>query len=225
LQGSHVAKPSTLTALQLSAGVQLANPKTIIRASHAMLVRPWAFNDTAFKVNFLTTIAPTFMNRIFTTAAILIAGLLIGAALLWKSESIAPNSTFVMLDGSTQQTSDLKGQVTLVNFWATSCVTCVAEMPEMVNTFEKFKGQGFRTLAVSMQYDPPSYVVNFVQSRKLPFDVAIDNTGAIAKAWGDVQLTPTSYLVDKKGRIVKRYVGTPDFAQLNALIAQLLLEA
>lgn len=190
-----------------------------------MLARPWAFNDTAFKVNFLTTIAPTFMNRIFTTAAILIAGLLIGAALFWKSESIAPNSTFVMLDGSTQQTSDLKGQVTLVNFWATSCVTCVAEMPEMVNTFEKFKGQGFRTLAVSMQYDPPSYVVNFVQSRKLPFDVAIDNTGAIAKAWGDVQLTPTSYLVDKKGRIVKRYVGTPDFAQLNALIAQLLLEA
>jgi peroxiredoxin len=97
-------------------------------------------------------------------------------------------------------------------------------MPEMVNTFEKFKGQGFRTLAVSMQYDPPSYVVNFVQSRKLPFDFAIDNTGAIAKAWGDVQLTPTSYLVDKKGRIVKRYVGTPDFAQLDALIAQLLKE-
>jgi peroxiredoxin len=75
-----------------------------------------------------------------------------------------------------------------------------------------------------MQYDPPSYVVNFVQSRKLPFDVAIDNSGAIAKAWGDVQLTPTSYLVDKKGRIVKRYVGAPDFAQLDALIAQLLKE-
>jgi len=165
------------------------------------------------------------MKRNFTIAAILTAGLLIGAALLWKSESIAPSSTFVMLDGRTQHTSDLKGQVTLVNFWATSCVTCVAEMPEMVNTFEKFKGQGFRTLAVSMQYDPPSYVVNFVQSRKLPFDVAIDNTGAIAKAWGDVQLTPTSYLVDKKGHIVKRYVGAPDFAQLNALIAQLLKEA
>ena len=164
------------------------------------------------------------MKRNFTIAAILTAGLLISAALLWKSESIAPNSTFVMLDGSTQHTADLKGQVVLVNFWATSCVTCVAEMPEMVNTCEKFKGQGFRTLAVSMQYDPPSYVVNFVQSRKLPFDVAIDNTGAIAKAWGDVQLTPTSYLVDKKGRIVKRYVGTPDFAQLDALIAQLLKE-
>ena len=47
-------------------------------------------------------------------------------------------------------------------------------------------------MAVAMSYDPPSYVVRFAQTRKLPFQVAIDNTGAIAKAWGDVQLTPTS---------------------------------
>jgi peroxiredoxin len=211
-------------ALQFRAGVQPAKPRTIISPNNPKRYRPLAFIDNAFALNFFISKAPTFMKRNFTIAAILTAGLLIGAALLWKSESIAPSSTFVMLDGSTQHTADLKGQVVLVNFWATSCVTCVAEMPEMVNTFEKFKGQGFRTLAVSMQYDPPSYVVNFVQSRKLPFDVAIDNTGAIAKAWGDVQLTPTSYLVDKKGRIVKRYVGAPDFAQLDALIAQLLKE-
>jgi protein-disulfide isomerase len=56
----------------------------------------------------------------------------------------------------------------------------------------------------------------------LPFKVAIDNTGAIAKAWGDVQLTPTTYLLDKKGAIVKRYVGEPNFAELNALIEKLL---
>jgi len=59
----------------------------------------------------------------------------------------------------------------------------------------------------------------------LPFAVAIDNTGANAKAWGDVGITPTSYLVDKRGQIVKRYVGAPEMAELHKLIEKLLAEA
>ncbi len=137
---------------------------------------------------------------------------------------IAPNSTFVLLDGSKQTTADMKGKVTLVNFWATSCVTCVAEMPKITSTYNKYKTQGYDTLAVAMSYDPPSYVVNYSQSRQLPFKVAIDNTGAVAKAWGNVQLTPTTYLVNKRGEIVKQYVGEPDFAALHQLIEKLLAE-
>lgn len=136
----------------------------------------------------------------------------------------APDSTFVLLDGSKQTTADLKGKVTLVNFWATSCVTCVAEMPQVISTYNKYQGKGYETVAVAMSYDPPSYVVNFSQTRQLPFKVAIDNTGAVAKAWGDVQLTPTSYLVNKRGEIVKQYVGAPDFAALHQLIEKLLAE-
>ena len=137
----------------------------------------------------------------------------------------APASTFVLLDGSKKSTDDLKGKVTLVNFWATSCTTCVAEMPQVMATYEKYRAQGYDTLAVAMSYDPPAYVVNFAETRKLPFKVAIDNTGAVAKAWGDVQLTPTTYLVNKRGEIVKRYVGEPDFAELHKLIEKLLAEA
>ena len=137
----------------------------------------------------------------------------------------APESTFVLLDGARQSTADLKGKVTLVNFWATSCTTCVAEMPQIVATYNQYKGKGYDTLAVAMSYDPPAYVVNYAETRKLPFKVAIDNTGAVAKAWGDVQLTPTSYLLNKKGEIVKRYVGQPDFAELHQLIEKLLAEA
>jgi peroxiredoxin len=136
----------------------------------------------------------------------------------------APDSTFVLLDGSKKTTADLKGKVTLVNFWATSCVTCVAEMPKVISTYNKYQSQGYDTLAVAMSYDPPSYVVNYAETRKLPFKVAIDNTGAVAKAWGDVQLTPTTYLVNKRGEIVKQYVGEPDFAALHQLIEKLLAE-
>src|SRR3982751_2052165 len=71
----------------------------------------------------------------------------------------APESTFVLLDGSKKTTADLKGKVTLVNFWATSCVTCVAEMPKMVSTFDKYHAKGYQHIGVAMSYDPPNYVV------------------------------------------------------------------
>ena len=138
--------------------------------------------------------------------------------------SAAPESTFVLLNGTSQSTADLRGKVTLVNFWATSCTTCVAEMPEIVATYNKYHAKGFDTLAVAMSYDPPSYVVNFAETRKLPFKVAIDNTGKVAQAWGDVRLTPSTFIVNKRGEIVKTYVGAPNFPELHQLIEKLLAE-
>ncbi len=161
-------------------------------------------------------------KRLWTLLAVLALVVAAVAVYLVTGRAAAPASTFVLLDGSTRTTADLKGKVTLVNFWATSCVTCVAEMPQIIATHEKYQARGYQTMAVAMSYDPPAYVVNFAQSRKLPFGVAIDNTGAVAKAWGDVQLTPTTYIVDKRGEIVKRYVGAPDFAELHQLIEKLL---
>ncbi len=137
----------------------------------------------------------------------------------------APESTFVLLDGSTLTTSDLRGKVTLVNFWATTCVSCVKEMPMLASTYNKYREQGYETIAVAMSYDPPAWVLNFAQTRQLPFRVALDNTGEIAKNWGDVQLTPTTYLVDKQGRIVKRYIGEPEIRALHQLIEKLLAQA
>ena len=136
----------------------------------------------------------------------------------------APQVTYTLLDGQQQRTSDLRGQVVLVNFWATSCATCVAEMPELVATHQKYRAKGYQTLAVAMSYDPPAYVANYAQSRQLPFGVAIDNTGAIAKGFGDVKITPTTFLINKRGEIVKRYVGAPDFAALHTLVEKLLAE-
>lgn len=160
---------------------------------------------------------PNLRNHLAVIAVVLtLAGCL--------NSSAAPQSSFTLLDGSSRTTADLKGKVALINFWATSCTTCVAEMPMLVTTYEKFRGRGYETIAVAMSYDPPTYVVNFAQTRKLPFPVAIDNTGAVAKAWGDVNVTPTTFLVNKRGEVVKRFVGKPDFAELHQLIDRLLSE-
>jgi len=148
------------------------------------------------------------------------SGLLAGCA----ARESAPDVHYTLLDGRQANLAGQRGKVMLVNFWATSCTTCVHEMPNIVATHEKFKGQAFDTLAVAMSYDPPMYVDNFAKSRQLPFNVAIDNTGAIAQQFGKVQLTPTTFLIDKQGRIVKKFVGEPDFASLHQLIGELIAE-
>ena len=165
------------------------------------------------------------MSSLPRTALASLAALTLASVLAGCAQEAAPTSTFVLLDGSSKTTADMKGKVTLVNFWATSCTTCVAEMPQIVAPYDKFKDRGYDTLAVAMSYDPPSYVVNFAETRKLPFKVALDNTGKVAEAWGDVKLTPTTYIVDKQGRIVKKYVGAPNFDELHKLIEKLLAEA
>ncbi|TSE29003.1 Thiol-disulfide oxidoreductase ResA [Tepidimonas thermarum] len=137
----------------------------------------------------------------------------------------APASTFHLLDGSTLTSADLQGRVLLVNFWATTCVSCVKEMPQLVDTYRRFQPRGFETVAVAMSYDPPEWVANFARTRQLPFKVALDHDGTLARDWGEVKLTPTTYIVDRQGRIVKRYVGEPDFAALGALLDQLLAES
>ncbi len=165
---------------------------------------------------------PCSFGRLKATVLVLVSAWVLSAC---STKQAAPETTFVLLDGSKTSTSALKGQVLLVNFWATSCISCVAEMPKLVATHQQFKARGYDTLAVAMSYDPPAYVVNFRDTRQLPFKVAIDNTGAVAKAWGDVKLTPTTFLVNKRGQIVKQYVGEPDFAAMHQLIDKLLSES
>lgn len=137
-------------------------------------------------------------------------------------KAMAPNVGYTQLNGTKHQFADLRGQVVLVNFWATSCSTCVKEMPAIVATHDKYAARGFQTLAVAMSYDAPANVVNFAETRGLPFTVAIDLDGAIAQGFGRIAATPTTLLVDKQGRVVQRIVGEPDFAALHAHIERLL---
>lgn len=144
------------------------------------------------------------------------------SACLSGGSSDLPDLPFTQLDGSQHRTSTFKGKVTVLNFWATSCTTCVKEMPQIVATHQRFQAQGLETLAVAMSYDPPAYVMQFAQTRQLPFRVAIDHDGSLAKAFGDVQLTPTTLVIDREGKVVKRYVGEPDFDAMQKLLGQLL---
>jgi peroxiredoxin len=145
-----------------------------------------------------------------------------GAGLAVFSQQQAPDVTFISIDGQKISSQDLRGKVVMVNFWATSCATCVKEMPQMVETYNKFRSQGLEFVAVAMSYDPPNYVLNYTETRKLPFKVALDSGGDLAKQFGDVAMTPTTFVIGKDGKILKRYLGEPDFASLHALLQKSL---
>jgi len=157
----------------------------------------------------------------YAGAAIATLVIVIVGYFAFNGQSQVPDATFTLLSGQKISTADLKGKVYLVNFWATSCETCIKEMPHMVQTYDRFKNQGLGFVAVAMSYDAPSYVANYAQTRQLPFPVAIDD-GSAAKQFGNVQLTPTTFLIGKDGKIIKRYVGPPQFTELDQLLEKAL---
>ena len=155
-------------------------------------------------------------------AAVVLALAGAGAYVSLNKRPSAPQVTFVSIKGEKIAPESLKGKVVMVNFWATSCTTCVAEMPKMVETYNKFKDQGLEFVAVAMSYDPPNYVLNYAETRALPFKVALDADGSAARAYGNVAMTPTTFVIGKDGTILKRYLGEPDFAALHKLLEESL---
>ncbi|MEQ1775769.1 MAG: TlpA disulfide reductase family protein [Burkholderiales bacterium] len=136
----------------------------------------------------------------------------------------APAVTFVTIKGEKIAINALRGKVVLVNFWATDCPICLKEMPQLIETHKKFAARGYETVAVAMWYDPPNRVVSYAEKTALPFKVAFDPVGEHGKAFGDVTLTPTTFVIDKRGNIVSRILGEPDFKKLHELLERKLAE-
>lgn len=149
----------------------------------------------------------------------------LGAALTGCSErEHAPTLNYTLLDGSQHSTAALKGHVVLINFWATTCTTCVKEIPHLVEAYQRLHPQGLEALSVAMSHDKLDYVTEFARARQLPYPVTFDRSGELAQGFGKVQITPTTFVLNKKGDIIKRFVGEPDYAQLDALLKELLAE-
>jgi len=162
-------------------------------------------------------------SKLIAAVAVVAIAAGVSFALLTR-DAPAPEVRFVTLTGQNFATSDLRGKVVLVNFWATSCVACVEEMPKMIEAWRKFSPRGYEMVAVAMSYDHPNLVADFTQKRALPFKVALDTDGAVARGFGDVSVTPTTFLLDRRGRIVKHYVGEPDWNEFHALVERVLAE-
>ena len=129
---------------------------------------------------------------------------------------------FSYLSGETFSTSELRGKVIVVNFWATYCGSCIAEMPKFVETHHKFSARGYDTIALAVRQDNPERVAEFAAKRALPFRIALDSSGAAARQFGNVRITPTTFLIDRQGRVLRRYIGEPNWTEFHQLVEKAL---
>ena len=127
----------------------------------------------------------------------------------------SPEITLLTIDGEELSLASLRGKPLLLTFWATSCPGCIREMPHLIELYEELSPQGLEIIGVAMSYDKPSHVLSMRKARNIPYPVALDIHGAAAQAFGNVRLTPTSFLIAPDGRIVFQTLGERDMPTLR----------
>ena len=123
----------------------------------------------------------------------------------------APNFTFPDLNGQQVSLSDHRGRVVLVNIWATWCPPCRQEMPSMQKLYERFKGENFEILAVSLDSTGREAVGPFMRKMNLTFPALLDPKENIRPLYG-ITGVPESFIIDKEGILVEKIIGPMDWA-------------
>ena len=166
---------------------------------------------------------PMQRKDIFIAAFVL---LLVGAiGYIWLSPTglqQAPAIDLKIVDGRTLNLKQLQGKPVIVTFWATTCPSCLKEMPHLVELYKEFHHAGLEIIGIAMAYDPPNQVMALRQRRNIPYPIALDIDSQAALAFGDVKLTPTTFLVAPDGRIVQHKIGDLNIPLVkNQIIAML----
>jgi peroxiredoxin len=137
-------------------------------------------------------------------------------------EQTAPNSTFTTITGKKITLQQLRGKPVLITFWATDCPSCIEEIPHFIDLHKTYHPLGLEIIAVAMIYDPPSRVVAMSQAKQIPYDVVLDLKSEHALAFGQVQLTPTTFLINSEGKFVMKKTGLFKPEELKTKINKLL---
>lgn len=155
-------------------------------------------------------------------AGVLTAAVLLVSGILVTGNERAPEITFPLLDGRQLPLSSLAGKPVLVTFWATSCIECRKEMPDLIALYKQLSPQGFEMIAVAMPYDPPNRVLELNERMQLPYPVAIDVESRAVNAFGGIAGTPSAFLISPDGRITMRHTGMLDMTLLRDRITGML---
>ncbi len=158
-------------------------------------------------------------QKLLIAVVVLLLGALAYVTLFTEGLGKAPDITVTTLDDQ-KIALGKPGKPVLVNFWATTCPGCIAEMPHLAE-MKRQLGDRFTLIAVAMAYDPLDQVKNYINAHDYPFAFVHDSDGRIAEAFGGVSLTPTSFLIAPNGNIVYKKVGEVDYALVRQRIEQM----
>lgn len=134
----------------------------------------------------------------------------------------APPLVGQTLDGRTLILEQLRGKPVLVTFWATTCPSCLEEMPHLIELYRELNPKGLEIIGVAMVYDPPEQVRMLARQRQIPYPIVLDTQAQIAREFDNVRLTPTTVLISPEGRIVHYRLGLLDLPKLRETIQGML---
>jgi len=135
----------------------------------------------------------------------------------------APDFALAGLDGAEISLSQLRGQPVLINFWASWCLPCREEMPELVRSYEAHKAEGFIVLGLNLTYiDSLPDVQGFVEEFSIPFPVLLDMDGAVAERLYRIPGVPTSVFVNRNGTVARIQVGLMTHRQIEQYVTEML---
>jgi peroxiredoxin len=135
----------------------------------------------------------------------------------------APDYQFTTLSGDTASLAGLRGKVVLVNFWATWCPPCRVEMPGFQRVYEDHRDEGFVVLGLSTDMRGEDQVREFLAERGITYPNAMAR-GSIGRDFGGSNMLPTSYLIDRQGRIRNEVRGIFTSVALDQAVSRLLDE-
>ncbi|MFL5802851.1 MAG: TlpA disulfide reductase family protein [Roseiflexaceae bacterium] len=149
--------------------------------------------------------------------------LLAGNGALPLDGQSAPDFTLKTLDGSTVTLAKLQGQPVLINFWASWCEPCRAEMPEIVRAAEAHKADGLVVLAINTTFqDSLPEAQAFAKEFHMLFPVLLDDTGAVARDAYGLRVLPMSFFINRKGVIAHRQIGAMNGKQIDTFVGEIL---
>ncbi len=128
---------------------------------------------------------------------------------------VAPETTFSTITGKKIVLAELRGKPVIVTFWATDCASCMKEIPHLIELYQQYHDKGLEIIAVAIAYDPPNHVLDMAKALQLPYHVALDMQSENAHAFGDVSLTPTTFLITPDGSIALQKTGLFDLNEIK----------
>src|SRR5262245_19843259 len=154
-------------------------------------------------------------------AALLAAATLAGCTTAVNTATNAPQFSFTSLEGKTVALKDLGNKVVIVDFWATWCPPCREEIPHLNELYSKLKGRGLEIVGISMDTDGTDGVKDFAREYKIQYPIVMGDE-KMAESFGGIVGLPTTFIIDRNGRIAKKYIGLPPSGDMAKIVKDLV---